>query len=61
LWSYVNARIREWEDAYLQAPQLQLAFKQSLKEIDWDLNAEQVVTAYAPGPQTHKIERHGPW
>jgi hypothetical protein len=41
-----HRRIREWENAYSQTPELQAAFRQTLKEIDWDLSAEQVVTAY---------------
>ena len=39
-------RIREWEDASNKIPPLEQAFKETLKDIDWDLNAEQVVTAY---------------
>lgn len=39
-------RIQEWEEAYSLAPVLQQTFKQTLKDIDWDLSAKQVVTAY---------------
>jgi hypothetical protein len=39
-------RIKDWEDAFTKVPELRRAFEETVEQIDWDLNAEEVVTAY---------------